>query len=127
MNEHQRKEAARREEKMGSPKFITIDLSTAKAVPPGMTRAFRNNRFTVMIYDRSLTTKGVATRVMIQSHYNEPIQRHWSTIQKIKNDIFGEETTAVEYYPAKSKLIDDHNIYWIWIFPEDVLPIPLMQ
>ena len=33
-----------------------------------------------------------------------------------------EETTAVEYYPAQSELIDDHNIYWLWIFPNDVLP-----
>jgi len=34
------------------------------------------------------------------------------------------ETTAVEYYPAKSELVDEANIYWLWIFPEGVLPIP---
>lgn len=63
---------------------------------------------------------------MIQKHDDTPIQQHWATIQKIKNEIFGEETTAVEYYPAKSNLIDDHNIYWLWIFPDGALPIPIV-
>lgn len=92
------------------------------SAPPGMTRAFRNNKFTVMIYDNSPTTHGPATKALIQKHDDTPILNHWSTIQGIKNEIFGSETTAVEYYPAESALINRHNIYWIWIFPDDVLP-----
>jgi hypothetical protein len=119
----QRKQAARREEKEGSPKFQPVDLANKSWVPAGMTRCFRNNRFTVMIYDNTQTTKGPATRALIQSHYNRPIDNHWSTLQKIKNEVFGPETTAIEYYPAESNLQDFHNIYWLWIFPEGVLPI----
>lgn len=106
-------------------KFEQIDLSKSSFVPQGMTRAFRNTRYTVMIHDNHLTTTGVATLAMIQKHDDTPIFRHWSEMQKIKNEIFGEETTAIEYYPAESKLIDYHNIYWMWVFPEGALPLPL--
>ena len=121
----QRKAAARKEFKLPVSKFEQIDLSTAKAIPRGMTRAYRNTRFTVMVYDHSPVSPGTAIRVMVQRHDDTPIVRHWSTMQKIKNEIFGAETIAVEYYPAESDLIDDHNIYWFWIFPEGVLPVPI--
>ena len=126
MNGQQRKQAARKEEKNLSPKFYAIDLATAPFVPDGCTRAFRNNKYTVTVYDNDPTNKGFAIRVMIQNHYNKPIERHWSEIYKIKNELFGEETTAIEYYPAKSNTIDVHNIYWIWIFPDGVLRVPLL-
>ncbi len=123
--DRQRRIAAKKEFKKPITKFEKIDLSTASFIPKGMTRAFKNTRYVVMVYDNSPVTTGTAIRVMIQKHNDTPILNHWSEIQKIKNEIFGEETVAVEYYPAKSQLIDDHNIYWIWIFPENVLPIPL--
>jgi hypothetical protein len=66
-------------------------------------------------------------QVLIQKIDNTPSLNHWSEIQKIKNELFGEETTAVEYYPAQSELIDNHNIYWIWIYPAGILPIPVMK
>jgi hypothetical protein len=123
LSKRQRRIAAKQQETAVSAKFIQIDLLKASFVPRGMTRAFRNNKFTVMVYDDSPTTHGPAIRVMIQNHYDKPIEGHWATIQKIKNEIFGPETTAVEYYPAESDLINDHNIYWIWIFPKDILPL----
>lgn len=107
-------------------RFVPIDLQEASFVPRGMTRAWRNNRFTVMVYDNARTSHGPATQVLIQSHYDKPIERHWATLQQIKNELFGEETTAVEYYPAQSRLVDQHNIYWLWIFPEGTLPVPAL-
>lgn len=123
--DRQRRIAAQKEFKKPITNFEKIDLSNASFIPKGMTRAFKNTRYVVMVYDNSPVTTGTAIRVMVQKHNDTPILNHWSEIQKIKNEIFGEETVAVEYYPAKSQLIDDHNIYWIWIFPENVLPIPL--
>lgn len=117
---------AKKMNKQAVTKFSPVDLATAKFVPRGMTRAFKNNRYIVMIYDQTPVTTGFATKAMIQKIDNTPILGHWSEIQKIKNELFGEESIAVEYYPAKSKLIDDFNIYWIWLFPENVLPIPIM-
>jgi hypothetical protein len=124
MNSQQRKQAARKEMIEGSPKFTEIDLSKANKMPPNMTRAFRNNRFIVMIFDNAKSTHGPVCQVLIQSHFNKPIENHWATIQQIKNEVFGKEVVAIEYFPAESQLIDHHNIYWIWIFPDGVLPMP---
>jgi hypothetical protein len=90
-----------------------------------MTRAFSNNHYVVMVNDNAQTTSGPAIRAMIQRHDDRPLPNHWADVQAIKNELFGDEATAVEYYPAESELIDDHNIYWIWVFPAGVLPFPL--
>ena len=124
ISKRQRRLAAQKEFKKPVTKFEQIDLSSANFIPKGMTRAYRNTRYTVMVYDNCKTDKGVAIRAMIQKHNDTPIINHWSELQKIKNEIFGAETTAIEYYPAESKLINDHNIYWLWIFPDGDLPIP---
>lgn len=79
-----------------------------------------------MVFDNHKTTLGYATRVMIQKHDDSVFPNHWQEIQNIKNECFGEETTAIEYYPAESEKIDDHNIYWIWIYPVGSFPMPLI-
>jgi len=80
-----------------------------------------------MIFDNVITTKGPATKALIQRHDNAPIPGHWREIQNIKNEIFGKETVGIEYYPAESNLLDTHNIYWLWIFPPGVLPLYIIR
>ncbi|WP_215239304.1 DUF7694 domain-containing protein [Dyadobacter helix] len=104
--------------------FVEIDLSKIDH-PAWMTRCFRNNRYTVMIDDQCKVSTGTAIRAMVQSHLNLPIQNHWSEMQRIKNVIFGPETTAIEYYPAESRLENRENIYWMWVFNDGLLPIPV--
>lgn len=102
-----------------------INLAEAKSVPKWMTRAYRNNRYTVMIKDDSPTTHGPAIRAMVQKHDDKPLPFHWREMQKIKNELFGPEAVAVEYYPPESQLENSHNIYWMWIYPKGILPIPI--
>lgn len=103
--------------------FQEIDLSKEKVVPKWMTRVYKNNRYIVMINDNAETTKGKGICAMVQKHNDTPILNHWSEMQKIKNELFGKETVAVEYYPAESNLQNQHNIYWLWIFEDGLLPI----
>lgn len=122
-----RRREARRLKKKGRGRWVRVDLQTTDApVPDWMTRCYRNNYYTVMIEDDAPTTKGSAIKAMVQAHDDLPIPRHWREMQRIKNELFGEETTAIEYYPAQSDLVDDHNIYWLWVFPEGQLPIPTL-
>jgi hypothetical protein len=44
----------------------------------------------------------------------EPIH-NWSTLQTIKNEIVGAEYEAVELYPAQSRLMNNENVYHLWI------------
>jgi len=121
-SKRQRRLAAQKLLKQAEGKFEPIDLEGRPFVPPGMTRAFRNNRYTVMIYDNYPTDKSPATLALIQNHFDAPIVNHWRELQRIKNEIFGPQVTAVEYYPAESELIDDNNIYWLVVFEDGVLP-----
>lgn len=103
--------------------FKPIDLATTIAVvPPGLTRAFMNTRYVVMIYDDVPTTHGPAIKALVQKHDNTPIVNHWSEMNKIKNEIFGDEVLAIEYYPRKSELVDDFNLYWLMVYPVGVIP-----
>jgi len=120
-----RKKAAKRLFNKAAGPFIEINLSAQPYVPKWMTRAYKNNRYVVMINDKAKTTHGFAIRVMIQRHDNEPIKNHWKAIQNIKNEIFGKDMTAIEYYPAEEELIDTCNMYWIFIYPDDILPKPI--
>jgi len=103
--------------------FEPMDCSSG---PAWMTRAFKNNRYVVMIDDSAKMTLGVtAIKAMVQRHDDKPIPKHWREMQDIENELFGSETTAIEYYAAESKLKDFHNIYWLWILPPDILPIAI--
>jgi len=101
--------------------FNMIDLSKTTH-PEFITRAYMNNRYVVMISDNQKIGNVIAIRAMIQRHDDKPIPNHWREIQSIKNEIFGLEEIAVEFYPRQRHVIDDANIYWIWIFPKGVLP-----
>ncbi|MFD3283952.1 hypothetical protein ACE41O_12600 [Alteromonas macleodii] len=105
-------------------KFEPIQLSLAPNVPSWMTRAFSNNRYTVMIDDNCIMSDGKpAIKAMVQRHDDAIFPNHWAEMQRIKNEIFGLESVAVQYFPATSNLIDRFNIYWMFIFEEGRIPI----
>ena len=103
--------------------FVPVDMQNA---PEGVTRLFRNNYYFIFVYDDVPTTGGNAIRVLIRANDQKPIKNHWAEIQNIKNELFGSETLAIEYFPPETKLVDKANIYWIWIFPEGVIPTPIL-
>lgn len=106
--------------------WIPMDLSE-RPHPEWLTRAFRNNRYVVMINDNAKMTGGItAIKAMVQRHDDKPIRSHWAEMQSIKNELFGVEVTAIEYYPSTSKLCDVANIYWFWILPENSLPLAIL-
>lgn len=48
----------------------------------------------------------------------------WRDLQRIKNELIGEEYEAVEIYPAESRLHDTANQYHLWVFADGYkLPI----
>jgi hypothetical protein len=95
-------------------KLLPIDL-TARDHPSWMTRAYSNNRYVVMINDHAWINDQPAIKVMIQRHDDQPIEGHWRELQNIKNELFGREACAIEFYPPESELEDVANIYWLWL------------
>ena len=54
-----RQRAAKKLFKLPAGKLEQVDLSSVNFIPNSMTRAYRNNRYTVMVYDDSATTQGL--------------------------------------------------------------------
>jgi hypothetical protein len=46
--------------------------------------------------------------------------RDWRDFQRIKNDIAGPGTEAVELFPAEDRLVDTANQYHLWCMPPGV-------
>lgn len=70
----------------------------------------RNKVFSVLIRD-----VGTAIHLGVSSLSGE--RPTWWEMQRIKNDIGGPDATAVEVYPPQGEVVDDADMYHIWIVP----------
>ena len=48
----------------------------------------------------------------------------WKEKQWIKDSLFGENKTAIEVYPRKDRLIDEVNMYHLWVFEDENFELP---
>lgn len=79
------------------------------------TKVHRNNVFSVL--DRTLRD---GTRHLAVTSLSE-IRPTWPEMQRIKDEIAGTDATAVEVYPPQSEIIDQANMYHLWVLPA---PLP---
>lgn len=54
------------------------------------------------------------------------IRPSWYEMQRIKDELFGEDRVAVEVYPKRSEIVDGSDTYHFWVLPED-LPFGLTK
>ena len=80
-----------------------------------------------VVMTRQIKTEwGIVEHAFIRNKDNSDIS--WKEKQKIKNDLFGRNRTAIEVFPAESRLIDKVGAYHIWILPEEMeLPFGLHE
>lgn len=45
------------------------------------------------------------------------IRPSWPEMQRIKDEIAGVDATGVEVYPPSTEVVDDANMYHLWIVP----------
>lgn len=85
-------------------------------------KAWRNDKYAVMA--RTINTAwGVVDHVCIRNITGTDIT--WKEKQKIKNELWGPEYTAIEVFPPESELVDAANMYHLWIFKGYKLPFGL--
>lgn len=63
----------------------------------------------------ALGPDGVIWHLSIKRHDREPMQ-DWRVLQRIKTEIAGAETEALELYPAESRVVDTANQYHLYAF-----------
>lgn len=108
----------------GQPETPFVQVPPEKCpfeIPTWCTRIYKNNRYIVVVEDFRKTTSGICIMAMVQAFDDEPIKNHWSEMQRIKTEIFG-DIMAIEYYPTTTELVDEKNVYWLCIYPEGVIP-----
>lgn len=77
-------------------------------------KVYKNNKYIVQVF-RGVVRKGRNyIKVMIRRSDSEPIYS-WQDMYRIKNEVFGEEVEAIQFFPKKSELVDVANLYWFWI------------
>lgn len=83
-----------------------------------MDRVYRKeNKYVVMV--RSLETEwGTVQHACMRNADNTDIS--WAEKQHIKNEIFGKEAQAMEVFPKESLLVDEANMYHIWVLPDEM-------
>lgn len=113
-----------------------IDLGKWKRVPSPKERGYGNgwcgeldeafvegNKYVVMT--RLVETSwGIVKHLCIRNAANTDIK--WSEKQRIKNEVVGPERIAIEVFPKISQLVDEANMYHLWVLPEGIeLPFRL--
>lgn len=76
---------------------------------------WRNNRYQCIARPFQ-TAIGEMWHLSIHTHDRGPV-RNWRHLQQIKNEVVGENRTAVEVFPPERSLVDTSNEYHLWVFP----------
>lgn len=80
---------------------------------------FVNSRY--QVYRRRFTEHdGERLRDLIHlsiKRRDQRVIRDWRDLQRIKNELAGDEWEAIEIFPAESRLVDSANQYHLWCFP----------
>lgn len=88
----------------------------AKSLASGV-NIFKNSMYVVQSFPMKMSPWGMFKKVGVRRNDAQPI-RSWNDMQRIKNEIFGEESFAIEFYPKESLKVDDANMYWFFVCME---------
>jgi hypothetical protein len=58
----------------------------------------------------------IMVHLSIKSHDREP-HHDWRDFQRLKNELVGTDSEALEVYPAEARLVDEANQFHLWCFP----------
>lgn len=95
----------------------------SEQMAPYFDAVYRNNRYQVFVRGVQMPpgTLGIPdgriVHLSIKRVDKNPL-RDWRHLQRIKNELIGEECEAVELYPAESRLVDEANQYHLFVVPD---------
>lgn len=99
------------------PDFMTDEMWAEALRFRNETTCYVNEIFQVNIQDVKDDQGHTWKWLSIKRRDKKPVH-DWRALQRIKNDLVGEEFEAIEIYPRESQLIDEANQYHLWVMPE---------
>lgn len=82
-------------------------------------QVFMNNLYMVHVFSLPDAGGEEMALLMVRRHDTKPIPRHWAVMNKIKEDLVGDQL-ALEVYPTQAQLMDSANMYHLWVFLNDM-------
>lgn len=120
MNRHERRRVLKDARKRKSWEWEERHLSEADLARfPAMKNlrtAFVNDLYSVQMYS-VVTAWGLVEHLVIREHANNR-EPPWRDLQRIKNELVGPERVAIQVYPADKTLVDQADLYHLWVLPE---------
>ena len=89
-----------------------------------MSRSTTEPKIDTSDYETQVNFSRGFVHLRIRRHDGKPVNCDWDTIQAIKNQALGEDSTAIEFYPARSNVVNEANYRHLWV--TDLVP-PLNQ
>lgn len=87
---------------------------------------FINSIYQVSVWYEKDPVYGDIAHLSFKTHDKQP--RHdWREMQRIKNEMCGDECDAVQIFPAESKLVDTANQYHLFVFRTYKLPLGFQE
>lgn len=94
---------------------LTPTISWSKR-PAGLEKFYQNSLYSVQLHRKS-SEWGEIVLLMVRRNDEAPV-RSWPDMQRIKNEIVGPERVAVEVYPDQADVVDQANMYHLWVLPK---------
>jgi hypothetical protein len=81
----------------------------------------QNNKYVVCVY----RVKDEEALIHLSVRRQDRLAVHdWRDLQRIKNELLGEEVEAVELYPSERRCVDTANQYHLWAIPRPGVLFP---
>lgn len=79
----------------------------------GCVKCWPNDRYGVQL----IVSNGL--HVLMVRRHDEGDDFPWRDLQRIKDELVGEDREAVQVFPKKSEIVDEADMAHIWLVPED--------
>jgi hypothetical protein len=99
-----------------------IDFRSAHGggLPSSIVEGWRDNHFAVWV-SHEASAWGVVTHLWVRRHTSEARRPSWKEAQRIKDTIAGWDRVAVEVFPRRVDIVDQANMYHLWVLPVGVI------
>jgi hypothetical protein len=96
------------------PPFAADGTEPARGGP---TRWMANSIYVVLVQvAQDVPPFGLVVQLSITTH-DQQARHDWREMQRIKNELVGENVEAVELYPSENRMVDNANWYHLFCFP----------
>ena len=106
------------------PEAIAYITATINRLHDGKEQVFLNDTYQVNIREAEVGEGWPRMlHVSIKRRDKQPIH-DWRDLQRIKNELIGEDYEAVELYPAERRLVDTSNQFHLWVLADRTMQFP---